>query len=230
MRTATLLTSILLFATLLVVASSRQTGLIYQTQDEAARKNGGCISAGCHVNTEPMHVSPAVRLGCTDCHGGNAETRDRTLAHVLPADTTAFPTSANGIRPYTAWLKERAEYVRFVNPGDLRIAQETCVSSGCHVETTAKVRKSMMTHGGMLWGAALYNNGSYPLKDTHFGESYSRDGLPQRIYTVPPPASEQTAKKGVLTFLDPLRSTDRMGSVATGQYPPRLRARRDACF
>ena len=31
----------------------------------------------------------------------------------------------------------------------------------------------MMTHGGMLWGAALYNNGSFPLKNTRFGESYS---------------------------------------------------------
>ena len=30
----------------------------------------------------------------------------------------------------------------------------------------------MMTTGGMLWGAALYNNGAYPHKDTRFGESY----------------------------------------------------------
>ena len=27
-----------------------------------------------------------------------------------------------------------------------------------------EVRKSMMTHGCMLWGAALYNNGSVPFK------------------------------------------------------------------
>ena len=35
-----------------------------------------------------------------------------------------------------------------------------------------KVKTSMMTHGAMLWGAALYNNGSFPLKNARFGESY----------------------------------------------------------
>ena len=44
-----------------------------------------------------------------------------------------------------------------------------------------KVKTSMMTHGGMLWGAALYNNGAFPLKNTRFGESYSADGRPQKI-------------------------------------------------
>ena len=32
----------------------------------------------------------------------------------------------------------------------------------------------MMAHGAMLWGAALYNNGGYPIKDTNFGESYNQ--------------------------------------------------------
>ena len=38
----------------------------------------------------------------------------------------------------------------------------------------------MMTHGAMLWEAALYNNGGFPYKDARFGESYSADGMPQR--------------------------------------------------
>ena len=37
----------------------------------------------------------------------------------------------------------------------------------------------------MLWGAALYNNGSFPLKQARFGESYSMNGVPQRLQTVP---------------------------------------------
>ena len=44
---------------------------------------------------------------------------------------------------------------------------------------------SMMTHGAMLWGAALYNNGSFPFKQARFGESYSMNGAPQRLQTVP---------------------------------------------
>ena len=63
----------------------------------------------------------------------------------------------------------------------------------------------MMTHGAMLWGAALYNNGAFPLKNPHFGESYGRDGTPQRLQTFPPPTAEETSKKGVLPYLDPLQ-------------------------
>jgi hypothetical protein len=63
----------------------------------------------------------------------------------------------------------------------------------------------MMTHGAMLWGAALYNNGGYPLKNPHFGESYTEDGKPQRLLTWPPPTTEETKNKGVLPYLDPLR-------------------------
>src|SRR5260370_17203777 len=56
----------------------------------------------------------------------------------------------------------------------------------------------MMTTGGLLWGAALYNNGGYPHKDTRFGESYARDGAPQTVRTFPPPTPEETRRKGVL--------------------------------
>src|SRR6185436_1310719 len=97
------LLGLVLFSTLLVVASQQtgsQPGLIDQTSGDAARKSAGCVSAGCHVNTEPMHVSEAVRLGCSDCHGGNPETRDKNRAHVLPSDKEAFPSTANAVRAY----------------------------------------------------------------------------------------------------------------------------------
>ena len=57
----------------------------------------------------------------------------------------------------------------------------------------------------MLWGAALYNNGAFPLKTPRFGESYGPDGNPQRLLTFPPPTPEEISKKGVLPFLDPLQ-------------------------
>src|SRR5437763_16834975 len=49
----------------------------------------------------------------------------------------------------------------------------------------------LMTHGAMLWGAALYNNGGFPIKDTNFGESYSANGAPQILVQIPPPTAEQ---------------------------------------
>ena len=63
----------------------------------------------------------------------------------------------------------------------------------------------MMTHGAMLWGAALYNNGAFPLKTPHFGESYGEDGRPQRLMTFPPPTAEEIEKKGVLPSLEPMQ-------------------------
>ena len=43
-----------------------------QTQAEMDAKSNGCES--CHTSTDQktMHANPAVKLGCTDCHGGDA--------------------------------------------------------------------------------------------------------------------------------------------------------------
>src|SRR5260370_2886600 len=189
-----------------------------QSQEEANRKSAGCIS--CHTSTdEPtMHPTKTVHIGCADCHGGNSSisiasgvapnspeyNSAKEKAHVQPRDASFKNRSALPERTYTKWLKESAEYVKFVNPGDLRVAPETCGTQGCHAAETRAVSTSMMTHAGMLWGAALYNNGGYPAKNTGFGESYSRDGVPQTIKTSPKPTLEEMRAKGVIPELDPL--------------------------
>jgi hypothetical protein len=189
-----------------------------QSQEEAARKSSGCIS--CHTSTdEPtMHPTKTVFLSCTDCHGGNSSVSVATgaasnsaeynaakeKAHVQPRDASFRDRSALPERTYTKWLKESPEFIKFVNPGDLRVAPETCGAAGCHAKEVRASSTSMMTHTGLLWGAALYNNGGYPTKNTHFGESYDRDGKPQSIKTFPPPTPEEMLTKGVLPELDPL--------------------------
>jgi hypothetical protein len=189
-----------------------------QSQEEADRKSLGCIS--CHTSTdEPtMHPTKTVHLGCTDCHGGNSSVSAasggapnsaeynsaKEKAHVQPRDASFRNRSNLAERTFTKWLKESAEYIKFVNPGDLRVASETCGSLGCHAAETRAVSTSMMTHAGMLWGAALYNNGGYSTKNTRFGESYNRDGVPQSIKTSPKPRPEETRAKGVIPELDPL--------------------------
>ncbi len=189
-----------------------------QSQQEADGKSSGCIS--CHTSTdEPtMHPTKTVHLGCTDCHGGNASVSVSSVvtsnspeynsvkekAHVQPRDASFRNRSNLPERAYTKWLKESAEYVKFVNPGDLRVAPETCGAPGCHAAEARAVSTSMMTHAGMLWGAALYNNGGYPVKNARFGESYNRDGLPQSIKTSPKPTLKETRAKGVISELDPL--------------------------
>ena len=173
-----------------------------QTPEQAHSKSAGCLT--CHENSHDPHYSPAFSLGCVDCHGGDPGTTDKQLAHVAPCLPDAWPTSANPVRSYTLLNYESPEFVRFVNPSDLRVAHLSCGTSGCHGRETLEVRKSMMTHGCMLWGAALYNNGGVPNKWARYGESYTMFGKPQRLQTVPPPTPEEMARKGVLPYLDPL--------------------------
>jgi hypothetical protein len=168
----------------------------------------------------PKDGKDAIGLTCTACHGGNPVPRKegddlasieriKQLAHVRPR----FPeewrrdgrtTGANPERTNTLLARESLEFVRFVNPGDLRIAAKTCGSSDCHSKESDGARSSMMTHGAMLWGAALYNNGGFPLKDARFGESYAESGAPQRLIQTPAPTFEEIRTKGLLAFLDPL--------------------------
>src|SRR6266540_5548909 len=165
----------------------------------------GCIS--CHGQIEPMHKygttdtleqlkdgKDAVGLTCTGCHGGNPSPRKtsndaqdierlKKLAHVRPLFPDEWKrdgknSGANPERTATLLARESWEFVRFVNPGDLRVAAKTCGGGACHDIEAKNVARSMMTHGSMLWGAALYNNGSFPLKDARFGESYSENGAP----------------------------------------------------
>jgi hypothetical protein len=174
--------------------------LSQQTAEEALGKSIGCMQ--CHQGVGDPHGKATVRLGCCDCHGGNPAAMSKEAAHVFPRFPDAWPSSANPVRTYTLLNHESPEFVRFVNPGDLRVAHISC--GACHAKEVLQVRTSMMTHGCMLWGAALYNNGTVPFKEARFGESYSMCGSPQRLQTVPTPTPEETANKGVLPYLDPL--------------------------
>jgi hypothetical protein len=176
----------------------------------------GCLN--CHTQIEPMHVTKSgkledgkdgQKLSCTFCHGGNpAEKTNKDLAHVQPRYPDEWKrngqrTSSNPESTNTLLEKESYEFVRFINPGDLRVIDQTC--GACHSSENYSVSNSMMRHGAMLWGAALYNNGGYPLKDTHFGESYSeRNGAPERLIQEGNIKPETMTLKGILAYLDPL--------------------------
>ena len=203
--------------------------------EEAAQRSAGCVTCHNPMDSPSMHPTGTVRLGCTDCHGGNAQIalpagvtagspqyQDITRqAHPRPRFADDARSSANPVRAYAKWLKEDAEYIKFVNPGDLRVAEQTCGRSGCHTAEVQRVRTSMMTHGAMLWGAALYNNGAVPFKNPHFGESYASDGKPQRLQTFPPPTAEETRTEGRAPVS---RANPALGNFSTRQRPARLRA------
>ena len=148
-------------------------------------------------------------IGCTDCHGGDANDRDQGERARPPA---RFPDAWSTVRPircatYTLLNHESPEFIHASSIRRLpHRAPELRDHRDCHPsEVATNNRKSMMTHGAMLWGAALYNNGVVPAEaGSHFGESYSMNGVPQMIVANPPPTEEDTRLRGELPFLMPL--------------------------
>src|SRR5580765_1554030 len=150
-----------------------------------------------------MNTSPNVILGCTDCHGGtSASVLTQRKAHVAPRNLVFWESSANPNDSTVLLNHESPEFIQFVNPGDLRVAEKAC--GLCHGEIIKNVGHSMMRHGAMLWGAALYNNGSYPAKNYRFGQAYGRDGVPLRLDSPVPVTPEMTQLHGILPFIEPL--------------------------
>ncbi len=174
---------------------------IDQTREEAHRKSAGCIE--CHQGTEEMHASPHVVLGCIDCHGGDP-TPGLTMrkAHVAPRNPVFWESSAKPSDSSVLLNHESPEFIRFVNPSDLRVADKAC--GLCHAEVVSHVANSMMNHGATLWGAALYNNGSAPFKDYRYGQAYGPDGTALTLRSPIPVTPEMTRLHGILPYLEPL--------------------------
>ncbi|HEY8624289.1 MAG TPA: hypothetical protein VIM74_10540, partial [Casimicrobiaceae bacterium] len=215
-----------------------------QTAQDALAKSLGCVS--CHTATDhtTMHVNIGVVLGCTDCHGGDAKVvklqtaapKDASYrvatdsAHVLPRFPKAwnFPSSANPERSYTLLNREAPEFVRFINPGDYRVARDSC--GACHLSIIQAAERSLMSTSAMLWGGASYNNGILPFKRYLIGEAYTAKGEPATLVNPVPPTPFMT-EKGILAKLFPLpawetvpvadifRVFERGGRVIQSQFP-----------
>ncbi len=231
-----------------------------QTWREAVDKSEGCLT--CHSTSDApvmtgledvpqlstMHMSDAVVLGCTDCHGGNEEVMGnpdlgfdhpdyvaaRDAAHVLPSypESWHYPSSANPERSYSLLNRETPEFVRFVNPSDYRIAREAC--GACHVQVIEAAERSLMATGAMLWGGAAYNNGILPFKNYVIGEAYTREGQAALIQSPGDPfgtVTTEQAERGALAALYPLptwqvvppadvfRVFERGGRTINSQFP-----------
>ena len=227
-----------------------------QSREAAFAGSSGCLS--CHAGIEPIHASEAVQISCVQCHGGDASATvpagappgsqgyetALAAAHVQPRFPELWPrragagqagagvggrfSSANPERSYTLLLAESPEFVRFVNPGDLRVAQETC--GPCHQDEVNRVLKSPMTTSSIFFGAAGYANGIVGQKLSALGESYSREGRARQIRPATPPTADQLAR-GALPFTVPLprweivqpgeyfRAFERGGLLAPSSFP-----------
>ena len=160
--------------------------------------SSGCMD--CHQGLESMHGDGDTEIGisCVDCHGGNGSVTDQRAAHIAPRNKKAFPTTGNPVRSYALLNNEDPEFIRFMNPGDFRIAGETC--GLCHEEIYHRMQMSIMAHSSHVPAAGLYNNGIHPAKIPVFGEAYMRDGTPA-VITAP---AEPMPGTSLVTKLEPV--------------------------
>jgi len=219
-------------------APARQTIMAAHAKSEGCKS---CHTAGDH---DTMHVNPGVILGCTDCHGGDAHVRKPQgaeptdpayraaveRAHVLPRYPGAwnYPSTANPPDSYTLLNREAPEYVRFVNPGDYRVARDAC--GACHLRIIQATERSLMSTSAMLWGGGSYNNGILPFKRYVLGEAYTGKSEAAAVVNPVAPTPLMT-EKGILPKLYPLpawetvppgdnfRVFERGGRVINSQFP-----------
>ena len=218
-----------------------------QTLVEADAKSQGCVTCHTASDRHTMHANPAVVLGCTDCHGGDAKVNKlagseyggaddkayldaMSKAHVLPRFPMDWktPASANPEGSYTLLNRENPAFVRFINPSDYRVARESC--GACHLPVIQAAERSLMATGAMLWNGASYNNGILPFKHGVLGESYTSTGEAASIMN-PVKPDDWLTSKGVLAQLYPLpawetvppgdifRVFERGGRIIASQFP-----------
>ncbi|HET9482803.1 MAG TPA: hypothetical protein VFO79_02500 [Xanthomonadales bacterium] len=168
-----------------------------------------------HARAPIGHLDPTKKLGYKDSHGGEHEGDHHEgpyseaylhaleKAHVLPRYPARwqYPASRNPEGSYAHLGAEHEAYVRFVNPGDLRVADEAC--GACHMPIVKASRTSLMATSAMLWGGASYNNGILPYKRYILGEYYDEDSAWGGIKN-PVPVTPEMRKKGVLDQIYPL--------------------------
>ena len=99
--------------------------------------------------------------------------------HEASSDDAAYQNAKRSAHPGPAWRRDhqwpRPPIRSARTPSGFRnrpntsssstraiCASPTARAASCHASEVQHVRTSMMTHGAMLWGAALYNNGAIP--------------------------------------------------------------------
>lgn len=116
---------------------------------------------GTVTGLEDAHA--VAELACVDCHGGNPDDITVAGAHVPPRGSPAFLKNLTSLELDAV----DQDYLRFINPGDLRVVSKTC--GRCHAEEVARVRNSMMSHTSGEITVARYRAGAQDTELSLFG-------------------------------------------------------------
>ncbi|MHC5111728.1 MAG: thrombospondin type 3 repeat-containing protein [Planctomycetota bacterium] len=139
----------------------------------------GCMF--CHSDIENVTVNMGFTINCTACHGGDPNARTKEEAHVQP---TLPPIMDKTTPP----LDYDLPYQKFINPSNLRVADESC--GQCHPVKLEVVLKSMMATaaghyaGGLYLGGVVDSKvpvyGTFAVEDTD-GEVPTEEGAVQSL-------------------------------------------------
>ncbi len=127
----------------------------------------------CHDGIENPHPwFESEDTSCTGCHGGDGTKTSLEESHVLPPQewrNGSPQVTRSNLRYYYNWLTlfgvenftGGLEWLRFRNPSDLRIAEQSCgKNSGCHQDKVENVRRSVMATEVGLTGTGMARNGA----------------------------------------------------------------------
>ncbi len=126
----------------------------------------GCLT--CHQGIEQAH-GPIAEDNCVTCHGGDDQANTKEGAHIpIPEDWeeirgSGLPPAPHGfIRDFAPDQLDQLDpaYVRFINPGDIRVVDETC--GQCHPEQVATMPTSVMVTNAGHYFPTLFLAGIQP--------------------------------------------------------------------
>jgi hypothetical protein len=210
---------------LLLLASVTAAGCGDADHDVLYAQRSSCL--GCHRPLQPdgfpagiEEAHPAVEgqsLTCTRCHGGDNESRAQSTAHVPP------PPAASDLASLTHGELDAVdpEYLRFRNPGDLRVADKSCGGVGCHDDLVANVRSSSSATMAREIAAARWRAGRQDSSSPAIG-LYEQEGLRKLIEPI---VTQEERRIG--PFLELYITKTCLGchlwsyGDRTGQLPPR---------
>ena len=144
-------------------------------------------------------------------------------AHPQSRNPRERPQFRQPERAYTDWLREDWDYIRFVNPGDLRVADKTCGTSGCHTRRSPKSSNQHDDPRRHAVGRGALQQRRVPAEDT----ALRRELRARRHAAAPADVSaahaggNQQERNSAVS-----RSAAALGDFAARQRAARVRARR----
>jgi len=141
-----------------------------------------CVT--CHDGIEDNHAG--FDFACVMCHGGDDQDPTMEGAHVQPSEPVTLDAT-------TLPEDYELEYQQFINPSNLRVAEQTCGT--CHPIEVDHVKKSLMATDAGHFAGGHYLNG---LQDSKTPK-YSVFPISDDDGDVPP---------GAIPFLEPVPSFD----------------------